>query len=141
MLMGCGDGFFASAIPQLTDLQVARARWERSGIDDYAMTLRLVCFCGYVGPVRITVVNDVVVSRVDVESGHPLAPQYEGAFPDIPALFDIAARALPTADQVELTFDAVYGYPRGAYVDRWIDMADDEYGWVVTAFSPAPSTR
>jgi Family of unknown function (DUF6174) len=135
VVAGCNDG---SPVGTRFDptLLWARARWESSGIDSYAMTVRPLCFCGFVEPVRVTVRDGVVVSRIIVSTGNALPAQHASSYPDVPGLFAIIERAREQgADEIDTDFDESYGFPTGIWIDWKESWADDEIGYAVHGFS------
>ena len=136
-LTACGDGFLSST-RFVASLQAARARWASSGIDDYELTVRRLCFCGFVEPVRVKVINGVIVSRTDLSTGEPVPEIYASSYPDVPGLFAIVEQASIDADEFEADFDPSYGYPTEISID-WIENAvDDEVAYVVETFTISP---
>jgi hypothetical protein len=138
VVAGCGDG---SPVGTRFDptLLWARARWESRGVDTYAMTVTPLCFCGFVEPVRVTVRDGVVVSRIVVSTGDALPAQHASSYPDVPGLFGIIERAREQrADHVDADFDESYGFPTGIWIDWKESWADDEIGYRVEGFSVGP---
>jgi hypothetical protein len=134
---GCGDGSLLGPRFDPT-LSWARARWESRGVDSYAMTVRPLCFCGFVEPVRVTVRDGVVVSRIIVATGDVLPTQHASSYPDVPGLFALIERAHEQgADHVDADFDESYGFPTGIWIDWKESWADDEIGYRVAEFEPA----
>lgn len=136
-LVACGDGLPVSTGFVLT-LRAARARWQSSGIDSYEMTVRRVCYCGFVDPVRITVENGVVVSRTFASTGAPLPATYGDLYPDVPGLFAIVEHAATDADDLETTFDATYGFPSEISIDWEKNAVDDEVTYRTETFTITP---
>lgn len=138
VVAACGDGFLVSSRFDAT-LRMARARWENSGVDSYEMTLRRLCFCGFVEPVRVTVADGVVVSRIVLRTGDPLPTEYAPYYPDVPGLFAIIEHARATgADDLATEFDASYGFPAEIDID-WIENAvDDEVAYRTEGFAVRP---
>lgn len=134
-LAACGDGFLVSSRFDGT-LRMARARWENSGVDSYEMTVRRLCFCGFVEPVRVTVAVGVIVSRIVVPTGDPLPTEYAPYYPDVPGLFAIIEQARANgADNLATEFDASYGFPTKIDID-WIENAvDDEVAYRTEGFA------
>lgn len=125
-------GLQATSDDARTQLQEARQRWEDAGITSYVATVDLRCFCGFEGPYRVTVVDEVVTEVV--------GPNPDSQIPDdidltIDGIFDQIS-LLAFGDRVELTFDEDLGYPLTAYLDPEIDTSDDELTFVVTDLVP-----
>jgi hypothetical protein len=137
VLVACSDGSVTGTRFGLT-LRAARARWERSAIDSYEITVRRLCFCGFVEPVRVKVENGVVVSRTVAATGDPLPPTYAPYYPDVPGLFAIVEEAASDADDLDTSFDASYGFPAEISID-WDEMTvDDEIVYRTEAFTITP---
>ena len=126
-----GTGFVLS-------LRAAQARWESSGIESYEITVRRLCFCGFVEPVRVRVVDGAIVSRTVVPSGDPVPVTYAGHIPHVPGLFAIVQEAAVAADELEASFHAVYGFPTEISIDGDEVAVDDEVVFRVEAFTPIP---
>lgn len=141
LLIGCGDGIVASFRGTSTDYLAARARWERAGVRDYVMTLRISCFCPNEGPVRMTVRDEVVISVIRVATNQEVPSQHAAGYPDIDDLFDILADALGSADVVQAEFDREHGVPRSIWIDWWSNYVDDEMGYFVDSFTATRVTR
>lgn len=139
VLTACGaDGFLAS-LRFVQTLQAARARWESSGIDSYAMTVRRLCFCGFVEPVRVTVDGGAVVSRTIVSTGDPVPASLVQYYPDIPGLFAIIEHARANgADGLRFEFHPSYGYPVAINIDWAQNAADDEVTYRTESFTISP---
>jgi hypothetical protein len=137
VLAGCGDGSPTGTRFGLT-LHAARARWESTGVDSYQITVRRLCFCGFVEPVRVTVEDGVVVSRTGVGTGDPVPAIYAEYFPDVPGLFAIVEEAAQDADDLDTEFDATYGFPAVISIDWAYNWADDEIVYRTEAFAATP---
>jgi len=137
VLTACGDGFLSST-RFVASLRAARARWESRGIDSYELTVRRLCFCAFVEPVRVKVLDGVIVSRTVVSSGEPVPEVYASSYPDVPGLFAIVEQASIDADEFDTDFDPDYGYPTEISID-WIENAvDDEVVYLAEAFAITP---
>ena len=129
-LAACTDGPVEPPFNQW----LARARWDRANIDSYEMTVRRLCFCGFVDPVRVTVSDGAIVSRVNLLTGEPVPENIAELFPDVPGLFAIVDDARANADELDAEYDETYGFPRSIVID-WIEnAADDEVAYVVEDF-------
>lgn len=137
VLTACGDGFLATT-RLVTSLRAARARWESSGIDSYELTVRRLCFCGFVEPVRVKVVDGAIVSRTIVSTGEPVPAIYASAYPDVPGLFAIVEEAANAADDLSTEFDASYGYPTEITIDWAENAVDDEVAYLAETFTITP---
>lgn len=118
------------------DLDRARDRWERAGIEDYTLAWSQLCFCPY------TAFVDTVVDGISIS--HVPEPASEGTVDPGPTtmtdLFDAVQDAIDT-DPADL--DVVYDPDTGAVVSFFVDvsemMADEEYGIEATVV-PAGDT-
>ena len=137
VFIACGDGFLSST-RFVASLRAARARWASSGVDSYELTVRRLCFCGFVEPVRVKVVDGVIVSRTVVSTGDPVPAVYASYYPDVPGLFAIVEEAADDADEFDAVFDPSYGYPAEISID-WIENAvDDEEAYLAETFTITP---
>lgn len=136
-LAACGDGLPVSTQFVLT-LRAAHARWQASGIDSYELTVRLLCECLSVGPVRVRVENGVVVSRTFAATGDTVPSAYANSYPDVPGLFAIVEEAARDADDLDTRFDATYGFPAVISID-WDEIGvDDEITYRTESFTIIP---
>ena len=137
MLAACGNGDPVGTGFVLS-LRAAQARWEISGIESYEITVRRLCFCGFVEPVRVRVVDGTIVSRTVVSSGEPVPHSYAVHIPHVPGLFAIVEEAAVAADDLDASFDAVYGFPTEISIDGDEVAVDDELVFLAEAFTPIP---
>lgn len=136
-LAACGDGLPVSTHFVLT-LRAAHHRWQASGIDSYELIVRRICYCLSVDPVRVRVVNGVVVSRTFVSTGDPVPSAYAELYPDVPGLFAIVEEAARDADDLDTRFDATYGFPAEIAIDWNATMVDDEVTYRTETFTITP---
>ncbi|MGQ0714973.1 MAG: DUF6174 domain-containing protein [Gemmatimonadaceae bacterium] len=113
----------------------AHARWVRANVDSYEITVRRLCFCGFVDPVRVTVSGGVIVSRVNIRTGEPVPANIDELFPDVPGLFTIVVDARENAADVHTEYDAAYGFPTVISIDWRASVADDEIAYVAEDFA------
>lgn len=119
----------------LTDLEMARERWENARPSSYEFAVERMCFCGPEsrGPVRLRVQGLTAVERVYVDSGAPVRAEMADGFPTVDGLFDMLASAVAgDAHEVRATYDPVLGVPIDFWIDYWEFAADDEQGMTVT---------
>ena len=127
-----------SACGGKSELNENRDKWDSAGVTHYRFELTISCFCPFmdVMPVVVEVKDGQIVSLTDV-NGQPLREDFRETFEKaatVEGLFAVAEDSLSNADQVEVTYDARYGFPTSIVVD-WIKMAvDDEIAYYVGAF-------
>lgn len=129
-IAGCGttgpNGDLRSLVEQ------NRALWEQTRPATYRYGVQRLCFCGpdAIGPVRVTVQDETVVSRVYTESGDPVADDLESLFPDVDGLFDTLIDALDRdAADINVTWDSTTGLPSEFFIDYSEQIADEELGF------------
>lgn len=136
-LLGCGDG--TSPISQRLELDANRAKWQRAGLVSYTYTLQQLCFCAFTQPVRLYVVNDVVVRALASSGDSAVSPQF---FPTVDRLFAFIDDAIARrAAVLRVTYDPTLGYPVEIVYDGALNTADDEVTYHVTdlhASAPPP---
>jgi len=116
----------------------ARKQWNEHGPRSYTFVAGASCFCGYLGDIRTTVVNGVVTERVYVEDGSPVPADRFAGIATIDAMLETLDKAFrEDADDVQATYDA-RGVPTQVFIDYKYNWADEEFGWFVRSFTPAP---
>jgi hypothetical protein len=131
LLGGCTD-------PLLPEAEAAQ-RWQQRKPASYSFSLGLTCFCGIAvdGFVRITVVNDSVISRTYVRTGAQVeaAPWMSSTLGTVDSLFAIVRDARErSAETIRAEYDAEFGFPAQVYIDYSAQIADEEQGWVIRDF-------
>jgi hypothetical protein len=123
--------------PEPRNLREALERWEDAGIDDYTFDLQRVCFCaGGVDPVRIVVRDGSAVSYTVVATGEPLTAEWRQWYPTVDGLFDFLEDAIERdAHRIDVDYDPGHGVPVHVFVDYDENVADEEMGYEVTAFT------
>lgn len=115
-----------------------RDKWNSQGVGHYRFELTISCFCPFfeVNPVTVEVLDGKIVLMTGAD-GQPLPEQFRSEFDQagtVERLFAIAEENIANADQVDVTYDAVYGFPSSIIVDR-IELAmDDEISYYVENF-------
>jgi hypothetical protein len=118
-------------------LRAARLRWQRQRPEAYSYVLERLCFCGReaVGPVRIEVRGDSVLSRTYTASGEPVGLPFRQYFDPMEAVFDAVAQALERdADSLAARYDPARGYPVSVVIDYIENAVDDELTVRVSEF-------
>ncbi len=131
-----------SACGGKSELSQNRAKWDSLGVAHYRYELTISCFCPFmdVMPVTVEVKDGQIVSLTDV-NGQPLPEEFRATFEQaatVEGLFAVAEENLSNADQVEVTYDAQYGFPASIVVDRIKMAVDDEIAYYVGAFKALP---
>lgn len=139
---GCGI-LEADANGGVDDLALARARWEAAALADYDLEMTRLCFCAFVGDVRVEVRGGVRTAVVVVgeEAVQPLDSGLEPYYPTVEGLFEIVEQAL--ADEVaelRVTYHPALGYPVELWVDTSLAVSDEEFGYDVLLSLPTPGS-
>jgi hypothetical protein len=113
-----------------TRLGAAQARWTAAAIDDYRFTLAYHCFCMFRDPVEITIVDGQIASVT--ANGANADMSVVGWYPlRVEAAFRAVAENLD-ADEIEVAFDPVLGYPTSVTANPDQDMFDEEFSFEIT---------
>lgn len=119
------------------DLSNARAKWMIGRPQSYDITVQRICFCGIEipSPVRVSVRNGEIASRVYVSSGVAVSAEHAQFFPDVEGLFLIVDEAL-TGEvwHLDVGYDPALGVPLHITIDRNEMWADDELDLTVSNF-------
>jgi hypothetical protein len=131
-----------SACGSKSELNANRDKWDASGVSHYSFQLTISCFCPFMDiiPVSVEVKDGQIVSMTDAQ-GKPLADNFRETFEKaatVEGLFAIAEENLSNADQVEVTYEAQYGFPTSIVVDRIKLAVDDEVSYYADAFKILP---
>jgi hypothetical protein len=97
-----------------SELAAARARWVERAPSAYAITITRTCEClrEMSGPVRVSVRNGVVESRLYVESGAAVSAQYAELFPAVEGLFALVDGGIRGSTRpLTARYDPTLGYP------------------------------
>ena len=123
------------------EIATHRALWEASRPERYTYALKRLCFCAVeaIGPVRVVVSGDSVISRTYVEGGDTVGPNEVDLFPGVDGLFRVLDDAIASgAADIRVTWDDRLGYPTEISIDYLAMAVDDELGLVITEL-PASS--
>ncbi len=117
-----------------------RQLWQDAGITHYRFSLSILCFCLFSEqmPITIEVQNNEIVSMLYAD-GTPVTsddPNYAtfSNHATIDNLFSELEAGLKDADEVTVTYDAIYGFPNSIQFDYVREIADDELGLSVSGF-------
>lgn len=119
-------------------LDRASGRWAALGARSYSFVVGPRCFCGELREIRTTVVNGEVTRRVYVDDGSPVPANFFTGIVSVDAMLATVDQALDkNAAEVDVTYDD-RGVPVDATIDYQTNVADEEFGWVVTSLTLAP---
>lgn len=136
LVLGCN-----TTTDELTDRihEDAKAAWAANGPASYAMTVSRVCVCdGPQEPVRVTVENGTVVSRIIISTGDPvggLASEYP-AVPGLFALIEDARRN--SAYSIIVEYHPTLGYPTQIILNLNPGSVTDDRSYAISALDPLP---
>ncbi|MCH2476238.1 MAG: DUF6174 domain-containing protein [Gemmatimonadetes bacterium] len=119
----------ASPTTPENDLAEYRALWEAQGLRDYTFDVRRVCYCQFMGDVRVTVQDGVITGVTELASEIARDPE---TFRTINSLFDLVQDAYERdAHEIQVEFDPGRGYPTRIWIDYVEMMADEEMGFTL----------
>jgi len=99
-----------------------------------------LCFCPteMTDAIRLTVAAGQITDAVYVDSQQAVAPVYRQNLLTIDGLFDKIQNALDrNAEQLDVTYDPVMGYPTSIAIDYRKQTSDDEISYTVKDLVPA----
>lgn len=120
------------------DLARARALWASADLDDYDLRVERRCYCPSEGVVRVLVrsgerVATVIETTDDALPAQPAATEH----PTVEELFALVAEAIDAgAAEIRVTYHAVLGYPVELWIDRSVNVADEEVGYTAELVAP-----
>lgn len=138
ILIGCSNqSEFDKRIKSLEDSQ---AKWTATKVSTYSYEYRQSCFCVFTAEVTVVVDGSTVVQVLDPGTNEPVTVEingetinildaYPGMFFTINELFEELKEAAKEADEMDMTFDADYGYPTQTFIDYYKNAIDDEISY------------
>ena len=111
------------------DLADYRTLWEAQRLTDYTFDVSRVCYCQFMGDVRVTVQGGVITGVTELASVVARDPE---TFRTIDGLFDLVQDAYDRdAHEVQVDFDPDRGYPTRIWIDYVEMMMDEEMGFTL----------
>jgi len=112
-------------------LETAKKKWNDLGAVDYTIEQRLLCFCPYnPGGYVLRVENSVIVEVKQISDGQVMSAEVASAFKSVEQLFEfIEANPEGSVETISVEYDEDYGYPKSVFIDRDIQIADEEKRW------------
>jgi hypothetical protein len=131
-----------SACQANSDLATNREKWNAAGVNHYTFELIVSCFCPFseIMPITVEVKDGKIVSMTDV-NGKAVEgefAQYIEEAASMDRLFALAEKNAAEADEIQVTYDAQYGFPAAINVDFIKLAVDDEISYYVNNFKPLP---
>lgn len=123
------------------ELEANRELWEAVGPASYVFDYHVVCYCPpeITRAVMIEVEDDAVVAANYVDTGEPVDPFVPEEFPTVDDLFDEIESALAGDPySLEAVYDPELGYPTQVFIDFEENIADEEWGFVVSRLVSGP---
>ena len=130
----------SDGLPQ-SELGAHRRKWSARAVSSYRYTVRRVCFCAppVTRAATVTVRDGAVHDAVYADDGTPVAPENVPHIATVDQLFRIVQDALDRrAEELVVTYDPVYGYPRTIRIDYRKAAADDEQLYTASGLRPEP---
>ena len=119
----------ASPTTPENDLADYRTLWEAQRLTDYTFDVSRVCYCQFMGDVRVTVQGGVITGVTELASEVARDPE---TFRTIDGLFDLVQDAYDRdAHEVQVDFDPDRGYPTRIWIDYVEMMMDEEMGFTL----------
>lgn len=123
----------------LTTLNNNEAKWKTATANgNYNYTVQVSGFMmpDYTRAVTVSVTNGQANKMVYADTGEALSAERQASVPSMSDLFQQVRDAYKNnAAQVNVSYDATYGYPSSIYIDRSTSIADEEVGYSVTNVS------
>ena len=111
------------------DLADYRTLWEAQRLTDYTFDVSRVCYCQFMGDVRVTVQSGVITGVTELASEVARDPE---TFRTIDGLFDLVQDAYDReAHEVQVHFNSSRGYPIRIWIDYVEMMQDEEMGFTL----------
>lgn len=109
-------------------IKIQQAKWRSQGISSYRIQQQRQCFCPPPhGFVALQIVADQVVAAIEVANGQSVAEWQLDGFWTIDGLFDWLLEVVQNdPEQLDITFDPVYGYPTKVVYDQSRTAVDEE---------------
>lgn len=131
LILICSISFFGCTKSKSDDeFSTNLAIWKSKNIQNYTMTLRLICYCppSRTGPHTIKVVNGKIFSV----NGTAYDETKTGKLYPINEYFDFIKATLDQKPfRSEVSYNPKYGYPEIVYFDFNESVADDEIRYAI----------
>lgn len=140
VLIACGKDATTPSEPDGPDGRVPPTiAWSDATYETYSYRFHWTCYCleTFLRTVDITVSDRVVQRVVDVKTGSVLDAQMASHFRTIEGLNAFLEDAKERrANTIRVTYEPTLGYPKFAWVDYDVDVADEEMGFEILWVRP-----
>lgn len=109
-------------------------KWLSFDVCNYSFTRRISCFCTdeYTAPKSIQIENGKVIL---IDNDSPESDELDD-YQTVHALFkSIHELHQKSVNELNVTYDETYGFPKTLYIDYDSLIADDEYSYIFSDFS------
>lgn len=138
ILIGCSNQ--SEFDKQIRSLENSQAKWNVTKVPTYSYQFKRSCFCPFTAEVTVVVDGDSVIHVLDPETEEPITVEIDGetinildVYPEIyytiDQLFEELKKAAKEADEMDLAFNAAYGYPSEVFIDYYKTAIDDEISY------------
>jgi hypothetical protein len=119
--------------PDEREFQSARALWQSHAVANYDYTLRRECFCPMevTQPMRVQVRGGAVTSATSVATGAAIDVQHVKT---VDQIFSEIEGTLSNGKVLGASYDATFGFPVEARLDRIVNAIDDEGNYFISDF-------
>lgn len=109
-------------------------KWKTSLIVNYELTENISCGnCYQSSPYKVVVVNGQITSAIGSKGATVSLTNF--GVKSIDDIFEFIKTSLNKKPfYTEIKYNSQYGYPESAYFDFEKNVADEEYGYTITAF-------
>ncbi len=124
-------------MPPVSDVDVARAKWQAAGVRSYRMVVRQTCYCdpALLQPIQLLVENQQIVQARGMQQNLPAGVDLQ-QFHTVEGLLDFVERSRQKKPHhLEVKYDPRFGVPLYIDYDYHRMMADDEVRYEVLEFT------
>jgi Family of unknown function (DUF6174) len=128
-----------NAMGDQSEIEQNQEKWQDANISHYRYDLFLSCFCAFNEDMPLLIeVQDGKVVSMEFQSGKEIDPsllELFAKYQTIDLVFaELEAGRNGAADEVTVTYDAMYGFPTKAKIDMVQEAIDDELYLTISNF-------
>lgn len=119
--------------PEQQSLNHNRQRWSQSNVSSYQFVDKRFCYCLPEQDIVVTILNGQVDNAFFTPSGSYLTENRIDQLLTVDDYFDLIQEAIDSqVASLEVTYDAMLGYPLSIYIDRDERLADEEVRYTLS---------